>query len=483
MIRQKSELRTYQNRVITYLYEHDEAFAVLRMGAGKTISALTAIGELLGDDVIRHGLILAPKRVSRLVWPKEIADWAHTAGLTYAVLDGSPAKRQQLLATAHQRHLTICGIDVAQWLVTELAKLPAGHPLFDLLVVDETSRLKDPKSKRGKALSAIASRFRMRWGLTGTVRPNSALDLFGQAKLITAGRLWGKSFWTWRRDHFYPIDFNGYEWRPLPGHEAIINEDIASISITLAENDMPELPELSILVDEVVLPPAARQAYREMERKLFTEVEGQPILAVSAAVASGKLAQAANGFFYGADGNQDVSQLHDEKAQWITDLVEAVDGEPLIVVYEFREDLALLRRLFGAELPYLGAGVSDRQAQDWVEQWNRGELPLFALHPASGGHGLNLQSGGSRMAWLAPCWSAEYWDQTLARLHRPGQARQVMVHVCVALDSVDELKRMRVISKLSSQQAFERWLASRVAVQPPAVVLAGGAVRAASAAA
>jgi SNF2 family DNA or RNA helicase len=468
-MRKKNELRGYQQRVVKHLYEHDEAMAVLKMGAGKTISTLTAIDELIADGEIRHALIIAPKRVALSVWPAEIEAWEHTKWLKHAVLDGSPAERMAKLKDASKRRLTIIGIDNVQWLLDIIAGWDEDHPIFDLLVIDETSKLKNPKSKRGKALAKIAGRFRNRWGLTGTPNPNSLLDLFTPLKVITDGKLWGKSFYTWQKQHFYPIDRNGYQWRVLPGHAPIIQADAATVSIALGENEMPELPEISVLLDEVRLPYVARNAYDRMERKLFADlVEGDRIIAVSKAVATGKLAQAANGFMYDDDGASGAHTLHDEKASWISELVDDLDGEPLIIVYEFQEDLAMLRRLFG-DLPYLGSGVSDAQANKHIEAWNKGQLPIFALHPASGGHGLNLQHGGSRMAWIAPTWSAELWDQTVARIHRPGQSNHVMIHVCIAHDTVDDLKRLRVISKLSQQQAFEQYLAQSSAgrVLPP----------------
>jgi len=469
-MRKKSDLRPYQQRVVSHLYDHDQAMAVLKMGAGKTIATLTAIEELIGDGEIRHALIVAPKRVATIVWPDEIKAWEHTRGMEYSVLDGPPTARMSKLRGASHRQLTIIGIDNVQWLVHEIQNWPDDHPSWDCLVIDETSRLKDPKSKRGKALASIAGKFRNRWGLTGTPVPNSLLDLFTPAKIITDGRLWGTSFYKWQKHHFYPTDFHGYVWKVLPGHDEQILADAASISIALGEDEMPGLPDLSILVDEVELPWEARLSYRQMEQKLFARFresgQDKDVVAISRAVATGKLAQMANGFIYGEDGNTDVTEVHNGKAEWLKDLVTDLDGEPAILVYEYREDLALIKRLFG-DVPYLGSGVSDSQAAAGIDAWNRGALPLFALHPASGGHGLNLQSGGSRMIWLAPTWSAELWDQTVARLHRPGQAGHVMVHVCVATDTVDELKRLRVVEKLSVQTSFEQYLAT--SVLPPVV--------------
>jgi SNF2 family DNA or RNA helicase len=434
--------------------------AVLKMGAGKSAAVLTAIEELIGDGVIRHALVVAPKRVAQMVWPAEIEGWEHLRHLKYAVLDGGPTERLLKLADAHKRDITIIGIDNVQWLVEQLDNAQAENPIWGLLVIDETSKLKDPTSKRGKALARIAGRFKLRWGMTGTPVPNSLLDLFTPMKVISNGQLWGKSFYKWQRQHFYPADRNGYRWNVLPGHDAGILADAASLSIALGEHEMPDLPELTILVDEVTLPAAARVQYRQMESRLFARLDTADILAMSRAVATGKLAQLANGFIYDEDGAEGTHAVHAEKSAWLEELVTSLDGEPLLLVYEFKEDLEMIRRVCGDDVPYLGAGVSDKTAQQRVEAWNRGELPLFALHPASGGHGLNLQHGGSRMAWIAPTWSAEMWDQTIARIHRPGQRAHCMVHVCVASHTVDDLKRLRVFGKLSAQEAFEAYLAS-----------------------
>jgi len=459
----RSELRSYQTRVADFLYENTEAFCVLKMGAGKTASTLTAIADLIADDVIDHALIIAPKRVAHLVWPDEINKWQHLKHLKYEVLKGTPTQRILQLATIQLRQLTIIGIDNVQWLLDTIEDWPDDVPIWDCLVIDETSKLKNPTSKRAKMLAKFAGRFHNRWGLTGTPRPNSMMDLFNPVKILTNGRLWGKSFYKWQKENFYPdpYDWSGYKWLLHPHREAPLLEEVSTISIALEEGEMPDLPELSVIIDQVRLPAEAREVYDEMERKLFTEIDGGEIVAVSTAVATGKLAQISNGFVYDMAGAAGAHQVHEEKAQWISELVDELDGEPLIVVYEYHEDLAMLRRLFGNDLPYLGAGVSDATAQHHITEWNNGKLPIFALHPASGGHGLNLQHGGSRMAWIAPTWSAENWDQTIARLHRPGQGAHVMVHVCLATGTVDELKRLRVLGKLSAQAAYERYLALR----------------------
>ena len=456
-MRQKSEMRSYQNRIATALYESDEKIAVARPGGGKTVAALTAIQELLRDKHIRHALVIAPKRVARMVWPDEIALWAHTAGLSYQVLTGTPQQRSIGLAEAHAGvyDITIVGIDIVEWLVETLVKLPEDSRLFDLLVIDEVSRLRNPSGVRARRLLRYAKRWRMRWGLTGTLRPSGPEDLFMPATVITNGKLWGRSFYSWRKQRFYPVDYQGYQWAPLPGAEEVIHSEIAPLCSTLRDDELPQLPELSIIFDRITLPSAARQQYNDMEERLIARAGDGAVLAASAAVATGKLAQLANGFVYDNDGV--THRVHDEKREWVQDLIENSVG-PMLLIYEYREDLEMLRGLLGEDLPYLGDGVTNVQSDHNITQWNAGALPFMALHPASGGHGLNLQHGGSDMAWVSPTWSPELWEQTIARLHRSGQSRPVIVRVCLAVNTVDEMKVDRVHHKMSAQEAFERYL-------------------------
>src|SRR5215813_13336747 len=212
-------LRGYQQRAATFLYERDAAVLVAPLGAGKGAAALTAIAELIRDKQRRHALVIAPKLVATTVWPGEIASWPHLAHLRVAVLDGSPERRRALLATAAERELTVIGVDLVPWLVGELAAFADDHPLFDLLIIDETSRLKDPSGKRARALARVAGRFHTRWGLTGTPRPNSAQDLFMPATIITDSALWGRAFIPWQEQHFQLRNSVTDEWVALPGAE------------------------------------------------------------------------------------------------------------------------------------------------------------------------------------------------------------------------------------------------------------------------
>jgi len=276
------------------------------------------------------------------------------------------------------------------------------------------------------------------------------------AAIITDGALWGRAFVPWRRRYFWSRDPFGYEWAALPGAEEQIATDFGTVAMTVADEDMPDLPPLNVVVTPLKLPDAVMATYKTMARKLFAEVAGRSIEAASAMIATGKLAQIANGFLYG-ESNDDAVFVHDRKIEWLNELVENLDGEPLLVAYEFVEDLRTIRRAFG-EVPALGGSAPAREAKRLIADWNEGKLPLLAFHPASAGHGLNLQFGGSRMAWLSPSWSAELTEQAIARIYRPGQSRHVTIHVCIAAGTVDEMKRNRVIGKMSAQEAFRRHL-------------------------
>jgi hypothetical protein len=398
-------LRKFQQNAATWFYESDAALLVAPLGAGKGAAALTALAELIRDGHRRHGVVIAPKLVATTVWPAEVAAWPHLQHLRVGVLEGGPDRRRELLATASAREVTVIGVDLVQWLVGELTAVADDHPLFDALIIDETSRLKDSSGKRARALLKVAGRFRTRWGLTGTPRPNSSRDLFMPAAIITDGALWGRAFIPWQKRHFRPRDPFGREWVALPGAEERICAEFGTVAMTVADEDTPDLPPLNVVVTRIELPDAVMATYRTMAQELFAEVEGRSIEAASQLIATGKLAQLANNFLYDTDADQastsEAVLVHSVKIDWLRELVESLDGEPLLIAYEFIEDLRAIRRAFG-EVPALGRATPGPEAAQLVEAWNKGTLPLLAFHPVSAGHGLNLQHGGSRMAWLSP---------------------------------------------------------------------------------
>jgi hypothetical protein len=388
-------LRSYQQRAATWLYERDAAVLVAPLGAGKGAAALTALAELIRDGQRRHGLVIAPKLVATTVWPQEVTSWPHLAHLRVAVLDGDPERRRKLLSTATERELTVIGIDLVPWLVRELIAVADDHPLFDALIIDETSRLKDPSGKRARALLRIAGRFRTRWGLTGTPRPNGNQDLFMPVAVITDGALWGRAFVPWQKRHFRPRDPFGREWVALPGAEEQIAADFGTVAMTVADDDMPDLPPLNVVVMALKLPDSVMATYREMARELFAEIAGRSIEAASPLIATGKLAQLANGFLYDA-GAGDPVFVHSQKIDWLRELVEGLDGEPLLIAYEFVEDLRTIRRAFG-EVPVLGGLTGAREASRLVAEWNAGTLPLLAFIRPRRGTGSICSTAGR--AW------------------------------------------------------------------------------------
>lgn len=464
-MRRKSDLRPSQQRAITRLYESEAVQAVMPMGSGKTASAMTAIDELIGDGVIRCAVVLAPKRVAQLVWTKEYKLWEHLKDLKVRAVAGTPAQRNKALfdIDAEPAHVYVVGIDNLVWLLECMGGLRADHKLFDLLVIDELSRFKNPRGKRGKALQNFTEKlpFRNMWGLTGTPRPNGYVDQYRPMQLLTRGKLWNRSFDRWQLLHFMQADADGnpdpygFNWTIRPEHEAHIVADISRYSFTI--DDVPETPEPVPVFHWIDLPKKALDAYKEMERKLLYTVDpetGEAVLAKNAAVASGKLAQVANGFMYDEQG--ETIHLHTEKADMLVDLLEGSD-ENTIICYEFREDLNVLKELW-PKLPYFGAGVSDAKALAQEDDWNKGRIARLGLHPASGGHGLNLQYGGRQMVFYSMPWSPEQYDQTRRRIARPGQDKTVYMHHILARNTVDEAKYNRVVLRMNEQEAFRNYL-------------------------
>lgn len=447
------DLYESQQRGVDHLYASDQTQFVAPMGYGKTAVAMTAIGELIVDEYIECALVIAPKRVAQLVWPTEKDKWTHLKNLNVSVIDGNEANRLKKLDQTAD--IYVIGIDHIPWLCKYLATLPDGHWFFDLLVIDELSRLKNPRGVWSKAMRKIAPRFKKRWGLTGTPRPNSLLDQFAPMSVITADKLWGRSFDRWRNEHFIANDYQGFDWQLRFHHGEKLEADIGRFSATVDSSDMPDLPELVVRDHWVDLPADDMRAYRDMERDLVAHLDDGNVAAANMGVATIKLAQIAQGFMY----HDEVltEHLNEVKLDQLKEMVEDLGGDRVIVVYEFQEDLERLRNTFPG-LKWLGEGVSDMNAKATEKMWNAGKLPILAIHPAAAGHGLNLQQGGHQMIWYGMTWSAELYDQTIARIHRQGQQDRCFVHRILARDTIDVAKIDRVEKKISAQEAFKRYL-------------------------
>lgn len=466
-MRDKSLLRPGQQAIATHLYEHDEGIIVLEPGGGKTVATLTAIEELIADGVIDRVLVLAPPKVAAGVWPRETTRWVHLIDMPTHDATGSPKQRQRVYAAwAAEGGILTASLQNAKAIAEELDAYDMSRTM---LVIDEISMTKAPTGVTAKAVEEFAMRFASVWGLTGTPRPNGWEDLFRPVRIVSRRKVWGaKNFTEWRRDHFRPMDMKGYRWEVHSFAEKKLQDEARAVLFTAPPEHfegMPPLragPDFDVWVD---LPPAARAAYRKMEKeyvaRIIRDLKGEDqeslIVALSAGVASAKLTQIAQGYLY--DEGEAVHASHSEKADALAELLESYGDEPTVIAYGFKHDLETIRRLCGAKVPVLGDGTSTKAAQRHIEAFARGDVRRLAMHPASAGHGVDgLQDGGRRMVWLCPTWSQEQYQQTIRRLHRPGQKQAVYSQRILARGTVDELKVARVEGKAALEAAFKNLL-------------------------
>ncbi len=430
----------YQQAAIEWIYEHPACGLFLDMGLGKTVTTLTALRSIIYDygDVCRT-LVIAPKRVAEETWPAELAKWDHLADLTYSLVAGS--RKDRLAALDTGADIDIIGRDNISWLVDHYGK---AWP-YDAIVIDELSSFKSHQSKRFKALKKVRPLSKRVIGLTGTPAPNSYIDLWPQLYLLDRGARLGKTI-TIFRDQFcigkrwpsMPVTL--YEIRP--GAEPEIDKQIGDICISMSAADYLDMPDRTYIELPVTLPAQALAKYKEMAREAVTELGGEAITAANAAVLSGKLLQLANGFAYQEDGS--VKHLHDVKLDALEELIEAAQGQPVLVFYTFKSDLDRIRSRF--------KDAKTIEDDDIIARWNSGQVPLLCLHPQSAGHGLNLQQGGSLIAWFGLPWSLEYYQQANARLYRQGQEKPVRIYHIIAKGTIDE-RVLEVLSGKDKRQA------------------------------
>jgi hypothetical protein len=463
-MRDRQDLRGVQHRIVDELIDSVGVMVVLGMGGGKTVSALTAADDLLQAGLIRAAVVAAPKRVALSTWPDEIRQWRHLQHLRVGVLSGSAKAREAVLD--QPRDIYTCGIDLLPWLLEALKARP-NHPAHDLLIIDELSRFKNPRGDRAKALNRASDRFGAIWGLTGTPRPNGWEDLWMPLQIISKGQAWGQPFDHWRRRYFDQLDFQGYRWGVKPERLPSMRKVVDDWSVTIPREEVVDVPFVSGPEHDIIVPlteDAARDATDMATDLMITLGRGEQslddvsaddeevIVALSAGVASGKIGQIMQGFLY-REGDDAPHIYGDAKLAALTDLYEGSAGEPMIVCYWYNEDLQALKARYPG-MRHLGSGVSDKAAARVIEDWNAGKTPMLALHPASAGHGLNLQFGGARMVWYSVPWSAELYAQTIKRLARPGQTRPVFVHHILADHSYERLRMRRILSKIDAEQEF-----------------------------
>lgn len=462
----RDDLRPGQRATVTELVSSAGVQAVLGMGAGKTACALTAIGELLQAGAIRTAIVMAPRTVVLDVWSREHLRWAHLRHLDVALLTGPPAQRAQRLAEAHD--IYVVSIDNAVWLAETLAKdYGPKDPRWDQLVIDELSRFKSPRGVRAKKLLAAADIFKAVWGMSGTPRPNDEQDQWMQLQLISAGRAFDQSFDLWRRSNFMPMDHHGFNWKlhkfAAPGLAATVDNWSFTVPRSAESDILYNAGDgLDIYVD---LPAKATRDLADLDKRLLVELGLAPdasidaftdadiIVALTKATAVGKMTQVLQGFIY-EEGEIAVRYKQQPKLDALDAALRGLHDDPVLVPYYYREDLQALQRLIGADVPYLGHGVGDQQTRRVVDAWNAREIPVLPIHPASAGHGLNLQFGGRRLIWYNPTWSAEHYAQVIMRLARPGQTDPVFSHRIRARHWLEDLRVNRVEHKLREQADF-----------------------------
>ena len=465
----------YQSFATRFILDHPVAAILLQMGLGKSVITLTAMRELFRRKEIHKALVIAPLRVARDTWPEEIRKWDHLKGLTYSVAIGSPDERRKALAASPQ--ITLINRENVPWLVKELGN---GFD-YDMVVVDELSSFKNWQAQRFRALMKVRPKVKRIVGLTGTPSPNGYMDLFAEYRILDMGERLGRFIGGYRETYFVPDRWGYgqvYSWKLKPGAEEEIWQRISDITVSMKSVDHLKMPECVVNQIAVHMDEKEKAQYETLKEELFLQIVSRlrkgsslkagraegglggdrkapqvlTIDAKNASVLCGKLAQLSNGAVYTDNGQ--VAHIHDRKLDALEDLIESAGGNPLLVAYWFQHDLWRLKERF-PDLRVL------RSSED-IRDWNAGKIPMAAIHPASAGHGLNLQAGGSTLVWFGLTWSLELYQQTNARLWRQGQkAGTVVIHHLVTEGTVDE----RILQALKGKDQSQDRLIEAVKAQ------------------
>lgn len=442
----KFKAHDYQQYAIDFILSHPVCCLILDMGLGKTAITLTAMMELLFNYfLVGRVLVIAPKRVAESTWPAEIKKWEHLTGLTYSVVKGTAKQRNEALL--RPADVYIIGRDNVTWLVEK------KYFRFDLIVIDELSSFKSPKAQRFKSLRKVRPLASRVIGLTGT--PGNPMDLWAEIGILDMGQRLGRFIGAYRERFFVPDKRNGeiiYSYKPRAGAEEQIYELISDISISMKAVDFLNMPECIYNQVKVQMSDVEKSLYERMEADMILQFgEGMDIDAVNAAALNNKLQQMANGAVYNESG--EVQLIHDRKLDALEDLIEAANGKPLLVAYWFKHDRDRIKERFK---------VRDIDTAKDIEDWNAGKIPVALIHPASAGHGLNLQEGGSAIVWFSQIWSLELYQQLNARLWRQGQKHTVVIEHLVTEGTVDEDILRAIEKKDNTQEAMINAVKARI---------------------
>ena len=421
----KSKMYDYQTYASEYIVSHSTAAVFLECGLGKTVITLTAINELMFNEFeVRKVLVISPLRVGLSVWKQECNKWEHLKNIKCSIAIGDESRRIEALMT--QADIYIINRENVDWLITN-----SGHPFdFDMVVIDELSSFKSASAKRFKSLLKVRPKVKRIVGLTGTPSSNGLMDLWAEFRLLDLGERLGSFITRYRNNYFEPDKRNGqmvFSYKPRVGAEDAIYRLISDITISMKSADYLIMPEC--IMNEVVvqLSEKERKQYDSLKKDMILSLDDSEIDAVNAATLSGKLLQMANGAVYDEDSN--VIHIHNQKLEALEDLIEGANGKPILIAYWYNHDLTRIKEKFK---------VREIKSSKDIVDWNDGTIPIGVIHPASAGHGLNLQSGGSTLIWFGLTWSLELYQQTNARLYRQGQNETVVIHHIITKDTIDE---------------------------------------------
>lgn len=411
------------------------------MGLGKSVITLSAIFDLCLDSfLVCKVLVISPLRVARDTWPAEINKWDHLKGLSYSVVVGT--EKERIDALKKQSTVYIINRENVDWLVHK-----SGIPFhFDMVVIDELSSFKSYGAKRFKSLLKVRPSVKRIVGLTGTPSSNGLMDLWAEFRILDLGQRLGRYISHYRNTYFKPDKRNAqivFSYKPLPGAEEEIYNQISDITISMKSTDYLKMPEYVSNEVFVTLSEKEWKVYSDFKEDMVANLGDEEIDAVNAAVLSGKLLQMANGAVYDSENKAHV--IHDKKLDALEDLIEGANGKPVLVAYWYKHDLERIKERFP---------VRQIQSSKDIEDWNDGKIPIAVIHPASAGHGLNLQSGGSTLIWFGLTWSLELYQQTNARLYRQGQKNKVIVHHIITKDTIDEDVLLALTKKEKTQDAL-----------------------------
>ena len=418
----------YQEMAINKIYSTPRCGLFLDMGLGKTVITLTAIEDLIYNQFeISKVLVIAPLRVAEDTWSRESQKWDHLRDLRISKILGTPQQRR--LALAREADVYITNRENVVWLTDELSGIGNGW-FFDMVVIDELSSFKSPKAQRFRALKKYISRSSRVVGLTGTPAPNGLIDLWSQMYLIDSGERLGKTVTGYRERYFTPNQRNQttiFNYKLKENAEKAIMDKISDICVSMKAEDWLDMPERIDSVVNVKMTPEQKSSYEQFEKEAYMQFMEGEVTAASAAALTNKLLQYSNGAMYTDTGEYAVT--NNNKLDALADIVEASGGKPILCFYSFRHDLERILKKFKYAVKL--------EDSDDIEKWNNGEIPLLLAHPASAGHGLNLQSGGNIIVWYGLTWSLELYQQANARLYRQGQEQAVIIHHLITEGTCD----------------------------------------------